>query len=589
MTSTVENDEPVSAKDDANALAPSQEGGQSDLFADTVDPNSDESPSTESHKEIDDELPAALLDSDADIDNQDSHHANSSWLDKIKYFFQTYPRLSKTLLASFVVHAIIIFYMPPEMVTLIFGPPGNSDKPHTLSVVLKGDLSKLAKGEKEGDQDAQEQGEFDGNGNSKWADLLKRLQENAELTQSFPQKYEDLLSNRSIGDSYVHRDRHHQDIVVKEVFPTIYDVDKPFKDILAAAPKQLDDYLERNEVIEQYRDWRLGKPDQPIKLNISGKAHGKIKKGPLHFPKNERAKYFDDTLKQSKEAQLSNFIRQYFTYDPDKGDLPIATRELYYDNLQRLAYPFSNDPTYFYLDYYLENLNKEDFLNHSIYQASKLDGSKTQTELLFALQDIYHIQQRAWNYYFNFESQYQVMPMDKKNRLRTETLKRVDQRYQKVLERKKIKNYKQIRELYSKKRMEIMDYILEKTPDNYRKYDALFERAAIEWELGTDNIEPQHLQNAANAWLKLYQSLNGQKPSGEAGDNFLNYNALSRMAPILLRYLSSQNTLEKRALQTQIDQTLTFRFQERLQAKREREEKLLWPRNKPNNQQPVKQ
>ena len=572
MNSTVDDNSLAMTPGKEDEVANSGVGAQSDLFGDSVEATPAppfELPRPSDDDGFSDRLKGRLADHDGIIE-------------KLKYIYRTYPRLSKTFLASIVVHAIIIFYMPPQLVTLIFGPPGNAKQQRPISIVLKGDIGDLAKAQKEGQQDGEEQGEFNG-GNGKWADLLKRLQENAELTQSFPQKYEDLLSNRSVGDSYVHRDRKHQDIVVKEVFPTIYEIDKPFKDILAAAPKKLDEYLERNEVIEQYRDWRMGKPDQPIKLNISSDKKGKLKRGPLKFPKNERSQYFDDTLTQSKEAQLSNFIRQYFSYDPDKGDLPIATRELYYDNLQRLAYPFSSDPTYFYLDYYLENLNKEDFLNHSIYQASQLDGSKTQTELLFALQDIYHIQERAWNYYFNFESMYKVMPADKKNRLRNETLRRVDERYKKILEQKHISDYKEIRDLYSKKRMEIMDYILEKSPGHYRNNDALFEKAAIEWEWGTENNDPQHMQNAVTSWLQLYQSLGNNAAAQHNDDEFLNHDALLRLAPMLQRYQMANNDLEKRALQVQIDQTLTFRFQQRLQAKRAREEQILWPRNKPND------
>jgi len=576
MTSTVDNDN-IAAAPKLDDTPSADVGAQSDLFGYAVNQPDDDVRTQEPRG-----------DSDEDKYPGEVNAGYDTLGDRLLAIYQKYPRLSKTFIASIVVHAIVIFYMPPEFITLVFGPPGKAQRQQSIAITLKGDISELSKGDQDGDQQGDQQGEFPG-GNGKWNDLLQRLEENSKLTQSFPQKYEDLLSNESVGDSYIYRDRHHQDIVVKEVFPTIYEIDKPFKDILAAAPKKLDEYLERNEVIDQYRDWRLGKPNQPIKLNISGNLKGKVKKGPLNFPKNARSEYFDDTLKQSKEAQLSNFIREYFTYDPDKGDLPIATRELYYDNLQRLAYPFSSDPTYFYLDYYLENLNKEDFLNHSIYQASQLDSSKTQTELLFALQDIYHIQQHAWNYYFNFESLYKTLPTEKKNRLRTETLKRVDERYKKVLQDKNIKNYSEIRELYSKKRMEIMDYVLEKSPDQYRRNDALFEKAAIEWQLGAETNDMQHMQNASSAWLQLFQSVAEQTPPQAGEKDFLSRNTLFKLAPLLQHYQNAKNDIEKRALQIQIDQTLNLRFQDRLIVKRLREEKILWPKKRSDDNTTAKQ
>jgi hypothetical protein len=58
-------------------------------------------------------------------------------------------------------------------------------------------------------------------------------------------------------------------------------------------------------------------------------------------------------------------------------------RDLYYKNLQRLAYTFSPDSTYFSIDYLQENLNKEDYLrefNESSF--AELKGTKTATEIL---------------------------------------------------------------------------------------------------------------------------------------------------------------------------------------------------------------
>src|SRR5690606_11159255 len=115
-----------------------------------------------------------------------------------------------------------------------------------------------------------------------------------------------------------------------------------------------------------------------------------------------------------KTQQLSNFINRYFQYDPNEGDLPIATRELYFKNLERLLYSFSSDQTYLYLDFYLENLNKADFLYQALNQAARLDGTKTATELLFTIERIYEIQQRAWKAYFEFDGLYADIPVEKR-------------------------------------------------------------------------------------------------------------------------------------------------------------------------------
>lgn len=511
-----------------------------------------------------------------------------------------YPRLSAAVSLSLVAHIIFIFYTPPEQLSLFLSPPG-ADKQEQVSASLNVELT----GELTGDQDSRikgsSQGNAQGGGNKaagepgdagedngrfagadpeKWGDLLDRLEKTAGLLQGYPEIYEDLHADGKVSDAYIYRDRRHEDIVVKEVFPTLQDIDKPFKEILTAAPKTLQHYLERNEVIENYRLWDNGKQPQPdLQVQIST-PKGAPSKGPLHFPKPQRSDYFDTALPQGKETQLANFLREFSAYDPNEGDLPIATRELYYDNLQRLAYSFSADPSYLFLDYYLENLNKEDFLNNSLYQASQLVGSKTQTELLFAVQDIYNIQQRAWNYYFNFERTYKQLPADKKTRLRNETLNRVTERYKPMLKAKKIESYNDIVELYTKKRLEILDYIIEKTPQGYRRDDARFERAAVQWTYGNDNNDEASREHAVAAWLALLtqkQPQKGRAPRNDSNDNeHLTTAVLQQLEPFLRTYQQTPPA-SRPPVQNQIQQRLLLQNQDRLTAKREREERLLWP------------
>ena len=406
----------------------------------------------------------------------------------------------------------------------------------------------------------------------KWGELLERLKNNSNLTSSFKQVFEDFRPDSKTSRSYIYRDRRQEDIVVKEVFPTIHNIDKNFKEILNAAPKELTDHNKRNEIIRDYRKLQQGNlSTKTLKISLTDK-NDKAKKSPLHFPAEERKKYFDDTLTLPKEVQLNNFVRRYFSYDPDEGDLPVATRELYYDNLQRIAYIFSSDPTYFYLDYFLENLNKEEFLKNSLYQAASLDGSKTQTELLFAIEDIYHIQQRAWNYYFNFGNLKNKLTEEKKNRLRNETLRRVHERYKDVLKEKGVSQYKDILALYSRKRIEIMDYILEHTPDGYRKNDALFERAFVDWQEGVMANKTEKKLLAIKQWL----SITPNTTQTDGNTDFLNRETWEKLMPLLKQYLIG-NQAERQMTQTNIQVMLNQRNQSKMVEKQAREERLLWP------------
>jgi len=477
--------------------------------------------------------------------------------------------------ASVVFHIVLIFFEPPNLIEaepISLELSSSAGEQMKIKLIDAGQSGAFLSN---GAQDSLNMNSLEGIldiDQEKWGELIERLKDNANLTSAFKQVYEDFRPENNTSRSYIYRDRRQEDIVVKEVFPTIYSIDKDFSEILNAAPKELDEHNKRNEIIRDFRKLQQGQLTQnALKITLTDKGD-KLNKIPLVFAQEDRKKYFDDTLKLPKEVQLNNFVRRYFSYDPDEGDLPIATRELYYNNLQRIAYIFSNDPTYFYLDYFLENLNKEDFLKNSLQQAASLDKTKTQTELLFAIEDIYHIQQRAWNYYFSFGNIKNNLPEEKKNRLRNETLRRVYERYKDVLKEKGVSNNNDILALYSRKRVEIMDYIIQNTPQGYRKNDALFERAVIHWQQGVMANQENEKLLAIEQWLSI------SSDNTQASDNseFLNYEAWSKLIPLLKEYLM-EHQAERQLTQTKIQLTLNQRNQTRLAAKQAREERLLWP------------
>ena len=481
--------------------------------------------------------------------------------------------LTVFFLASVLFHIVLIFFEPPKFLEPISLEPSQSGEGEMQIKLMDGQSDAFLSNKA---QDSKNPGDLADTLNvdkDKWGELLERLENNANLRSGFKQVFEDFRPENKTSPSYIYRDRRQEDIVVKEVFPTIHNIDKDFSEILNAAPKELVDHNKRNEIIRDYRKLQDGNlSTKTLKINFIDKGD-KAKKAPLLFPAEERKKYFDDSLTLPKEVQLNNFVRRYFSYDPDEGDLPIATRELYYDNLQRIAYIFSSDPTFFYLDYFLENLNKEEFLKNSLYQAAALDGSKTQTELLFAIEDIYHIQQRAWNYYFSFGNMKNNLTEEKKNRLRNETLRRVHERYKDVLKEKGVSKYSDILALYSHKRIEIMDYILQHTPDDYRKNDALFERAFIDWQEGVMANQEDKKLLAIKQWL----SITPKAIQTEEDTDFLSREIWETLIPLLKEYLIG-NQANRQMTQTKIQVTLNQRNQSKMVAKQAREEKLLWPK-----------
>ena len=391
----------------------------------------------------------------------------------------------------------------------------------------------------------------------------------------YPQIYEDLLPGDAVKQSYIYRKRQYQDIVVKEVLPTLYTIDKPFKSLLKRAPRDLKKHTDRNKVIEDFRSWLDGvDPKKRNRVEIIKLFDNSKGKAPLHFSRGARKRYFDKTLKEDKELQLKNFVNKYFHYSPNTGDLPMAIRDLYYKNLQRLAYMFSSDITYFMLDYFQENLNKEDFLKHAMAQVAELKNTKAATELLFAVENIYEIQQRAIKLLITFRKRYSNLSKERKNRLRNETLKRVMNRYLPLLKEKKILNEVQSFNIYAKRRIEIMDYLIKQSPSSYRIKDALFTQGSVYWELGKINLDASQYEKAIQIWSKI------PTIQSDKGD-FLNAEAFNKIWPYLkmaaMRRPEQKGRLSFLPLVNTVSQLLNFRLQKQLSEKRVREDRLLWP------------
>ena len=391
-----------------------------------------------------------------------------------------------------------------------------------------------------------------------WGDLVDRLNDTKNLQSSSSKKIDQLLKNSDVADSYIQRERNYEDIIVKDVFPTLDKIEKPFEEEIKQAPLAFSKFLERNEIIEKFRQNNFDDED-PIKAEIIREGISEAKKQILKISPEEKEKYFDKTLTYKKEEQLNDFIEKFLSFDPNQGDLPVMFRDLYYKNLQRLAYNFSSDSTYFTIDYFQENLNKEDYLKNSMKLLSELKGTKTSIEILFTIENIYEIQSKAIQEYF----QNQNLLKSKTGEIRIETIKRVLARYAPILNGKKLNNYEDIWNLYSKKKEEIMDYAIKTSPENYRIADAMFEKGRILFERGIRQNDSKIISNAISVWNKI-----GSQPStGE----FMNKKIHEQIQKDL-----EKNSSMTKALEMQINSSLQMRLFDHLTEKRIREDRLLW-------------
>ncbi len=414
----------------------------------------------------------------------------------------------------------------------------------------------------EGDKESEENGNFDVSKYQKgeWKDLVQNLEATKDLRKNFSESYDNINQDGSVSPKYIKRFRHFEDMVVKDVFPTINSIEKDFSEEIALSEEALENHNTRNEIIEEFRNQSS---EERVELEISKNVTKKSnpKKPILKMSKEERDSYFDSSLKQTKENQLAEFLEKFGGYDPEEGDLPLVFRDLYYKNLQRLAYGFSTDPTYFTADYFEENLNKEDYLRNSMALASKWKGKKTSIEILFSILDIYEIQQRAIDQYFkNLEIQKNLSSLDKKE-IRNEVIRLVLKKYSSIFKDKNITSYEDIKSLYFKKLVSLTNHMLKTTPESYRMKDIYFERGRIYWENALNQNKSENYELAIKEWSKI------EKVS-KKGD-FLNEETYEMIKPFLSNYNLNRELISGQLLN---------RLNKHLGSKREREDKLLWPR-----------
>ncbi len=401
----------------------------------------------------------------------------------------------------------------------------------------------------------------------KWKEQLDRTEEGEELNDNFGSKEDESAPiNKTVPEEYRKRKRDYRNIIAKDIFPTLKTIEKPFREEIKEAPQELEKMLDRNEVIENYRLWREGKaiPDKK-RTKVALKTPRAGTAGALAFDESARRKYFDETLSEPKDQQLDRFLKEYGNFDPNEGDLPRAIRELYYENLQRVASSFHTDMTYLAIDYFHEALNKEEFLRKALDAVSKKKGTKYATEILFAIENIYEIQGRALKLLYEVKRHIASLPPKSKDNIRVQTLEKVVQRYIPLAEKKGIRNERDALQHYYLKRTEVLDYLLENTPGGYRTKDATFAKAKVFWE-SSDPMNPGSWQNAKRA-VDLWRSIDQLSDGGD----FVASEAHSAMRDALQKFktfLSPETTQIRIALEKE-----TYKI---MQKKTERENRLLW-------------
>ena len=393
-----------------------------------------------------------------------------------------------------------------------------------------------------------------------WGELAEQLEQIQDLKKKTKNTQTGVISKSGVSDKYINRVRNYEDIILKDVFPSVYNIDKSFQDEIKNAPSELIKHNERNDIIEKFKKNELA-DEITTRVKIQKEGIEDSEKKILTMNKEERDKYFDKTLPLPKEEQLKDFVDNFVKFDPNKGDLPELFRDLYYKNLQRLAFSFSSDSSYFTIDYFQENLNKEDYLKNSLNLLSIWKGTKTATEILFSLENIYEIQANAIQQYFINQSL-----LNKKENLpelREETIRQVLKKYKSVFAEKKIENYEQVWDLYSKRKEEVLDYLLQTTPENYRRQDALFEKARVLWERGIRKQNSEFISKALDYWNQIQETPN----SGE----FLNKKTYEQIK----LFLNGRKSISK-SEEIQIESILQMRLREFLSEKKKREDRLLW-------------
>jgi hypothetical protein len=508
-------------------------------------------------------------------------------------------RLYLAIYASVALHSIFLVYFFNSgrdwtNMMIVCGPPWVY--PRELVIQQQSDELSLRFGDEPGDGEEGESdsdGEGDGQGgfannpdfdkdkygDGQWKELVDRLEESSDLRKNFKNSFENIINDGSVDESYIRRKRDYEDITVKEVFPTVKNIDKPFRDEVRDAPQELVLHKERNKIIDLFRNNTEDADLLHLELDVEGEERNK---SPLQMPKEERMKYLDRTLTQKKEKQMNDFVSKFMNYDPDNGDLPDFIRDLYYENLQRLAYSFSSDPTYFTIDYFQENLNKEDFLKNSLALYSEFQNKKAGTEILFTLENIYEIQARALALYFQNLQSFPMLSDESKKELRVEVIRRVLEKYKPILKEKNIKSIQDVNRLYTEKRLDILNTLINNTPDNYRVADAKFDKGRVHWEYSM-SLEQEERAIEQRKAFKEWASI---KEADASNGDFLNQKAWKELNDLLgspggknfgnAKPDNTQTGGMDFNTQNKISAILRNRLNDALNQKKIREDKLLW-------------
>ncbi|NBU99059.1 MAG: hypothetical protein EBS19_12770, partial [Spirochaetia bacterium] len=102
-----------------------------------------------------------------------------------------------------------------------------------------------------GDKETQEKGNFDTSKYKKgeWRDLVQNLEATKNLRKNFAESYDNIFPEGIISPKYIKRFRHFEDMVVKDVFPTINSIEKDFFEEISSSEEILENHNIRNEII----------------------------------------------------------------------------------------------------------------------------------------------------------------------------------------------------------------------------------------------------------------------------------------------------------------------------------------------------
>lgn len=394
-------------------------------------------------------------------------------------------------------------------------------------------------------------------------ELLNLLKQSDQLKEKGFSQLEHLIPGSGVDEKYIYRKRRYKEIIVKDVFPTINTINKSFESIIKQSEDDLTFFEKRNSIIKDYESWKGGQKfyHQRLKITIKKNHDTSNNIPPLDMNKDHRMHYLDSTLIESKEKQLDKFIQKFLSFHPDKGDLPLFIRELYYENLQRLAYRFSYDPTFFFVDYFQENLNKETFLKNAIYLMSRLKGTQSQIELGFTVENIYEIQSNAWDFFYEFKNIKKNLKEKDFKKTRIHTLNLMEKKYSRILMEENIHNKRQLKNLYFQKRIEIMNFLEKGNEKKYRLGDVYFQRGKIYWQWYAETADPQKRSAALKEWEKAALYMNSS-------------NLFQKELKSVNQIIQTQKNAH--VMNLKLKMFFIQNLRDQLASKKERESKLLW-------------